>query len=451
MAVTAFIYLQLFVFRLAQTEQIPHCDAFDSSSTATWSFEGGNCWTSVAYGEYMVNCDANAAISLTKSFSTAGYTDIIISFDFKANRANVDILSLSYNCGASDDVLAATYQVATAQVAGAITYGPITNTLCEDNVIEVIFNQLPVGQMAIYDACISGTPITVDHTTSATTTAVKPTTTVKATTTAMDQFVTECGSDTISPEYHIGDRVQDIQSVIDDICSSAAGEILVQALSVIPVAGTAASVLCSSVSFLGALCDLLSITQCDLDKTSSIVASCWSSDIFEYSSVSSSGAIGAFESYLSDEYDISLTVESTEAVLNEKYSESKVTLDNCGNDDNYWIGGVYDGDDNGQQNDVVSDVVEYLVRRGIISSDNPVGGVSSVDQTASDGVDFTEVVRSKNGLLLHYDELDCGIHCNYGIYFCEFNVVDIDDDTNVAHNVYSVFIPFIIAYIAVIL
>eukprot|EP01083_Nonionella_stella_P036413 99357_1 len=55
---------------------------------------------------------------------------------------------------------------------------------------EYIFKQLKVAKMENYDPCISRTPITVDHTTSATTTAVKPTTTDKATTTAMDQLVT---------------------------------------------------------------------------------------------------------------------------------------------------------------------------------------------------------------------------------------------------------------------
>ena len=176
---------------------------------------------------------------------------------------------------------------------------------------------------------------------------------------------------------------------------------------------------------LDSVCNLFEISSCE-ERRDTIVASCWSSNSFAYGSISTPDA---FQRYLSNEYNISARYESTTSVTDELYQQTEVYLDNCGSLDNYWIAGVYDSTDNGEQNDIVSDVVEYLVNQGIADAENAVGGVSSYDQQEQMGVKFTDVVRSKRGLLLHYDEMDY-LDTTYGIYFCEFNVVGADESAS---------------------
>eukprot|EP00483_Globobulimina_turgida_P004553 UN04562 len=184
---------------------------------------------------------------------------------------------------------------------------------------------------------------------------------------------------------------------------------------------------CDGVGMLGAVCNLFDISGC-AEQHDTIVASCWSSNTFSYGNVST---LDAFQRYIGEEYNITARYESTTNVEAEAYKQTEVYLENCGGLENYWIGGVYDSHDNGEQNDVVSDVVEYLVNQGIAESENAPGGVSSHDQQEQLGVKFTDVVRSKRGLLLHYDEMDY-LETNYGIYFCEFNVVvGGGDDDNI--------------------
>eukprot|EP01083_Nonionella_stella_P089739 250491_1 len=232
------------------------------------------------------------------------------------------------------------------------------------------------------------------------------------------QSIFECGTTELNPQYHVGDLIRDVTDMIDDLCDTVGGEFL--SILMPPLGYT-----CGSVTFLGAICNIFDIDSCtDRVQQDTIVASCWSSNTFSYGNIST---VDGFKRYVGDNYGIDVTFESTSDVPGELYKQTEVYLDNCGRLDNYWIGGVYDSHDNGEQNDIVSDVVEYLVNQGIADAENVVGSVSSIDQQESNGVLFTDVVRSKRGLLLHYDEQDY-LETYYGIYFCEFNVVGFAED-----------------------
>eukprot|EP01083_Nonionella_stella_P105774 304460_1 len=171
-----------------------------------------------------------------------------------------------------------------------------------------------------------------------------------------------CGdSSFLSAGYAIGDDGE-LFDDIKDICESDEFQILVTALSIIPriltpvgslgTAAQAATMVCKGISFVGVLCDIFDIDECSPVKTSaSVVASCWSSNTFSPRDIDLDYA---FQSYLDDNYGVSASFHSSDAVEGEVYRSTQVTFDNCGRDGNHFIAGIYDVTNNAEQNDIVS-------------------------------------------------------------------------------------------------
>ena len=234
--------------------------------------------------------------------------------------------------------------------------------------------------------------------------------------------------------FHIGDVINDITSLgskISRFCNSTGGEILGVILKAIPEYGLEASegyeVFCEGVTDLvkglHALCNIFDIDTCTkTEKKDIIVSACWSSDVISYSGSSTQAS---FKKYLNDKYDINATYAEETMVSGETYNSTQVTLEDCGSSDNYFIAGVFDRSDNTQQNNIGSGVIQYLVNQGIANTNNKVEGVKRYDVADQDLLD---VIRSNQGLLLHYNKPDDlpWISSDYGIYYCEFNVVEIN-------------------------